>query len=134
MLEDATLQDLLRTGYETSDADFVAHLQEHTSRTLYFMAHFLAERQYRYVSSVDLQDRIKHQHRASGLTPAGKFNQVDWFSEQWTMFKDGRPTTRYFREQYVDLFDRGDTQPWNYRIKPALHETVVRILSELRAR
>jgi hypothetical protein len=138
MLTD-NLRDLLRTGYETSDADFVAHFQEHMSRAVYFMAEFLAEHKYRFISSVDLQRRIDDQLRARDVRPTQQtFNPVDWFSEQWTLTEDGRPTTKYFVDQYVELFDRGDKNPrggknpWAYRIKPALHESVVRILSELR--
>jgi hypothetical protein len=133
MVTDASLRDLLRTGHETTDADFVAHFQEHTSRTAYFMAQFLAERQNEQSGSAELQNRIKDQLRTSCVVPKAKFNPVDWFSEQWTQFKRGRPTTKYFKEEYVDLFDRSHTQPWSYRIKPALYEDVVRILGQLRS-
>jgi predicted restriction endonuclease len=132
MLIDTSLRDLLRMGHETSDGDFVAHTIEHMSRTVYFMARFLAERQYKFISSVDLQGRINDELRTSDHMPTDRrFNPVDFFSEQWTLAIQGRPTSKYFLDQYLELFDRGKTQPWNYRIKPALYESVRRILSEL---
>ena len=137
MLTDAELRELLSAGYETSDADFVAHTQEHTSRTVYFMAEFLRESRYRsrykFISSVDLQRLIYEQVRTNGITPTKRFNPVDWFSEQWALALEGRPTTRYFVDEYLELFDREGKGPTSYRIKPALYESVVRILSELSA-
>src|SRR5581483_8727356 len=103
MLTDNSLRDLLSTGYETSDADFVAHTQHHMSRTVYFMAQFLAQRKYKYVSSVELQRRIDDQFRMNGITPSQQiFNPVDWFSEQWTQAIKGS-ANQHFANEYREL-------------------------------
>jgi hypothetical protein len=128
MLTDAGLRDLLGAGYETSDAEFVEHTQVYMSRTVYFMAQFLAERQHRYISSVELQDRIKE--RLTESPRKTRFNPVDWFSEQWTESKKGKASS-HFDDRYRELFDREGSKPTSYRIKPALFENVVRILSDL---
>ena len=105
MLTDASLRDLLRSGYEASDADFVAHPQEHMSRTVYFMTQFLAERQYLYISSVELQRRIDDRFRTTTVRPAKGFNPVDWFSAQWTLSEKG-DAAPYFDDRYRELLDR----------------------------
>ena len=130
MLTDASLRDLLGAGYETSDTEFVAHTQEHMSRTVYFMTQFLAERQYLYISSVELQRRIDDRFRTTTVRPTKAFNPVDWFSAQWTLSEKG-DATPYFEDRYRELLDREGRDPANYRIKPALFESVVRILSDL---
>jgi len=130
MLTDAILRDLLGAGYETSDTEFVAHTQEHMSRTVYLMAQFLAERQYRYISSVELQRRIDDRLRTTNVRPTKAFNPVDWFSAQWTL-SEMRDASHYFEERYRELFDREGRDPANYRIKPSLFESVARILSDL---
>ena len=130
MLTDVGLQDLLRTGYEASDIDFVAHSIEHMNRAVYFMARFLSESQYRFISSVELQDRIDNQLWTSGISPEKRFNAVDWFSAEWTKAKK-KQATEYFADEYLELFDRNGEEPTWYRIKPALFERVVAILSEL---
>ena len=129
MLKDDKIRDLLRSGYEVSDDDFILHPQEQMSRTVYLMAQLLAERQFRYMSSVELQRQIDAQIGNVGSTK--RFNPVDWFSEQWTLAQSGRATTNYFADEYLDLFDREGKNPTHYRIKPPIHETVVTILSEL---
>jgi hypothetical protein len=111
MLTDASLRHLLGEGYETSDADFVAHPVEKVSRAVYYMAGFLRESRYRsrhkYISSVDLQRQIDDQLRTSGHMPTDKkFNPVDWFSEQWTLAVEGKPTHPSFLNEYRELFDR----------------------------
>jgi hypothetical protein len=133
MLTDDSLRDLLGAGSGTSDADFVAHTVEHTSRTAYFIAQFLAERQYLYISSVELQSRIDDQLRTHGFQPTNKFNPVDFFSKQWTEAVEGRATSQYFADEYLELFDRAGKDPANYRIKKELYDSVVRILSEQRS-
>ena len=130
MLTDNSLLVLLRAGYETSNADFVAHTVEHMSRTVYLMAAFLAEHQYRYVSSVDLQGRIDDKLKASGAMPAIRFNPVDWFSAEWTNVVNGQ-TSPQFDGAYFELFDREGEHPANYRIKPDQYTRVIQILSEL---
>src|SRR5690242_17712401 len=118
MLTDSSLRDLLGAGYETSDADFVAHMVEHMSRTVYLMAQFLAERQYRFINSVDLQRRVDDHLRTSDFKPTKKFNPVHWFSEQWSLALERRPTTSFFVDEYLELFDREGKSPTSYRIKP----------------
>jgi hypothetical protein len=130
MLTEASLRDLLGAGYETTDTDFVARPQANMSRTVYFMTQFLAERQYRYISSVELQRRIDDKLGATSVLPTRVFNPVDWFSAQWTLSETGAAAD-FFDDRYREFLDRDDSAPANYRIKPALFESVVRILSDL---
>jgi hypothetical protein len=57
---------------------------------------------------------------------------VDFFSKQWTV-SETSGEAQHFDNRYRELFDRKDKNPYNYRIKPALFESVVRILSDLPA-
>lgn len=128
MLTEDSLRDLLRDGYETSDADFVASPNIYMSRTVYFMAHFLAEKN-TSIDSRDLQLQIIKHVRANGVTPKKKFNPVDWFSSGWRRAEKGH-APEHFKDEYRELFDRDDRKLASYRIKAALYESVVRVLSE----
>ncbi len=130
---DATLRELLRPGYETSDADYAAACNENMSRTVYFMASFLAEAgKYKYLNSIELQHRIDGQvWTVSPKRTKKSFNAVDWFSSQWNIAKQNKPTEVYFLHGYLELFDRNGEAPTSYRIKPELYEHVSAVLSEL---
>lgn len=82
------------------------------------------------MSSVERQERIDHRLQASRLKPTKRFNPVDWFSAQWTLSMDGR-AIKYFANGYKGVFDRDHKDPAHYRIKPALYDRVVSVLSEL---
>ena len=132
MLTDDSLRDLLREGHRTSDAELVANTVKHMSRTVYLMTQFLAEHQDGYCSSIDLQRHIDEHLAKVGVQPTQRLNPVDWFSAEWTKSLEGKATP-HFKDAYRELFNRDpdSKDPWRYRIEPTLHESVVRILSEL---
>jgi hypothetical protein len=133
MLTDTVLRDLLTAGHRTSDDEFVKNFVEHMSRTVFFMTEALAEHQYKFLDSIELQARIdSHLKRVNVRPSQGVFNPVDWFSAQWTesLTGEARP---YFKEEYRELFQREGQAPIHYRIHPAQYDRVAAILSDLRS-
>jgi hypothetical protein len=137
MLTEETIRELLTEGHQISDASFVANSVEKMSRAVYLMTWFLIEEEKgKPVSSSELQQRINRHVRESPVAVVRqRFNPVDFFSQQWTLHvtPNSGHRTQYFKEEYLELFERQGTNPTSYRIKPALHESVAKIMSELRA-
>jgi hypothetical protein len=132
MVSKEALKKILSAGRRLSSDEYHKHCQRNNVKTFYFFCVRLSSGTSNVAaSSTELNDFILAELKRRHIVVSTGFNPQSHFGKSWTDWIGPATKETNFRDEYCDVLERSEHDPYSYQIRTEYLGLVKEILAEL---